>query len=57
MTTAKSANNDVGEAGAQASAAPRDARRLHAKRRFAHLARWLHTYLSMLSFALLFFSR
>jgi hypothetical protein len=28
---------------------------LHWKRRFAHLARWLHTYLSMLSFALLLF--
>lgn len=30
-------------------------RYLHWKRRFAHLARWLHTYLSMLSFALLLF--
>lgn len=28
---------------------------MHWKRRFAHLARWLHTYLSMISFALLFF--
>lgn len=28
---------------------------MHWKRRFAHLARWLHTYLSMLSFALLLF--
>jgi hypothetical protein len=28
---------------------------LHWKRRFAHLARWLHTYLSMLSFAILLF--
>lgn len=28
---------------------------LHWNRRFAHLARWLHTYLSMLSFALLLF--
>jgi hypothetical protein len=28
---------------------------LHRKRRFAHLARWLHTYLSMLSFAILLF--
>jgi uncharacterized protein len=33
----------------------RDPRLLHWKRRFAHLARWLHTYLSMLSFALLLF--
>jgi len=30
-------------------------RYLHWKRRFAHLARWLHTYLSMLSFAILLF--
>ena len=55
LTTAKSANNEIGQAGAHSSADPRDARRLHWKRRFAHLARWLHTYLSMLSFALLFF--
>jgi hypothetical protein len=33
----------------------RDPRNLHWKRRFAHLARWLHTYLSMISFALLLF--
>lgn len=32
-----------------------DAQYLHWKRRFAHLARWLHTYLSMLSFAVIFF--
>lgn len=32
-----------------------DPRYLHWKRRFAHLARWLHTYLSMLSFAILLF--
>jgi hypothetical protein len=32
-----------------------DPRYLHWKRRFAHLARWLHTYLSMLSFTLLLF--
>src|SRR5258708_40057779 len=32
-----------------------DARYLHWKRRFAHLARWLHTYLSMLSFSILLF--
>ena len=36
-------------------AASHDPRYLHWKRRFAHLARWLHTYLSMLSFALLLF--
>jgi hypothetical protein len=28
---------------------------LHWKRRFAHFARWLHTYLSMVSFAILLF--
>lgn len=33
----------------------RDQRYLHWKRRFAHLARWLHTYLSMLSFTILLF--
>lgn len=43
------------EAGARASTGARDTRGLHWKRRVAHLARWLHTYLSMLSFALLFF--
>jgi hypothetical protein len=32
-----------------------DPRYLHWKRRFAHLARWLHTYLSMVSFAILLF--
>jgi hypothetical protein len=32
-----------------------DPRYLHWKRRFAHLARWLHTYLSMLSFTILLF--
>jgi hypothetical protein len=30
-------------------------RYLHWKRRFAHISRWLHTYLSMLSFAILLF--
>jgi hypothetical protein len=34
---------------------PLSPRYLHWKRRFAHLARWLHTYLSMLSFAILLF--
>jgi len=28
---------------------------LHAKRRLAHISRWLHTYLSMFSFAILLF--
>ncbi|MBZ5661988.1 MAG: PepSY-associated TM helix domain-containing protein [Acidobacteriia bacterium] len=46
-------------AGGDAKGSPRpvsyDPRYLHWKRRFAHLARWLHTYLSMLSFALLLF--
>jgi uncharacterized protein len=48
--------NSPGEGPADSSRAPsRDPRYLHWKRRFAHLARWLHTYLSMLSFALLLF--
>jgi hypothetical protein len=36
-------------------AVARDQSYLHWKRRFAHLARWLHTYLSMLSFTILLF--
>jgi hypothetical protein len=51
LTTTKSANS----AGADPGGAARDARYLHWKRRFAHLARWLHTYLSMVSFSLVVF--
>ena len=55
MTTTKLPNNARNETNGPPGPASRDARYLHWKRRFAHLARWLHTYLSMLSFALLFF--
>ncbi|MBZ5642142.1 MAG: PepSY-associated TM helix domain-containing protein [Acidobacteriia bacterium] len=48
-------NSAGGEANETARPAPLNPRYLHWKRRFAHLARWLHTYLSMLSFALLLF--
>ena len=55
LITTKSPNS----LGGNPSGAPRplsiDPRYLHWKRRFAHLARWLHTYLSMLSFAILLF--
>jgi hypothetical protein len=45
-------NNPGGD---PANPSSKDPRFLHWKRRFAHLARWLHTYLSMLSFAILLF--
>jgi uncharacterized protein len=47
-------NPSEGPAGSSRNASL-DPRYLHWKRQFAHLARWLHTYLSMLSFALLLF--
>jgi uncharacterized protein len=55
LITTKLPNSPGGESDGAARAASRDPRYLHWKRRFAHLARWLHTYLSMLSFALLLF--
>jgi hypothetical protein len=48
-------NNFDGEPNNSRRAASLDPRYLHWKRRFAHLARWLHTYLSMASFAILLF--
>jgi uncharacterized protein len=55
LTTTKSPH----DAAVNSTNSPRmpspDPRYLHWKRRFAHLARWLHTYLSMLSFAILLF--
>jgi hypothetical protein len=48
-------NNPGGEPNNVPRTVSLDPRYLHWKRRFAHLARWLHTYLSMLSFALLLF--
>jgi hypothetical protein len=56
LITTKSPNNAGEEPNNSSSQKPSfDPRYLHWKRRFAHLARWLHTYLSMLSFALLLF--
>lgn len=56
MTTVKFRNNAEVKAGIPPSpAAGRVVRWLHWNRQVAHLARWLHTYLSMLSFALLLF--
>ncbi len=55
LTTTKLPNNPGGDAGESSPAAFLNPRYLHWKRRFAHLARWLHTYLSMLSFAILLF--
>jgi hypothetical protein len=48
-------NSPVGELNGSPRKPSHDPRYLHWKRRFAHLARWLHTYLSMLSFAILLF--
>jgi hypothetical protein len=48
-------NNAAGNSIDPPRTPPQDQRFLHWKRRFAHLARWLHTYLSMLSFAILLF--
>jgi uncharacterized protein len=55
LTTTKSPNNATGNLSDAPRTAPQDQRFLHWKRRFAHLARWLHTYLSMLSFTILLF--
>jgi len=54
LITTKFPNNSGGEP-ASPHTATHNPRYLHWKRRFAHLARWLHTYLSMLSFAILLF--
>jgi hypothetical protein len=48
-------NSPGGNPSGSARSTTIDPRYLHWKRRFAHLARWLHTYLSMLSFAILLF--
>jgi uncharacterized protein len=55
LTTTKPPNNGPGNSIDPPRTLPQDQRYLHWKRRFAHLARWLHTYLSMLSFAILLF--
>ena len=55
LTTTKSSNNSAGNSIDSPRIPLQDQRYLHWKRRFAHLARWLHTYLSMLSFSILLF--
>jgi len=55
LTTTKSSPNTAVNSTNSSRMASHDTRYLHWKRRFAHLARWLHTYLSMLSFAILLF--
>jgi hypothetical protein len=55
LTITKSPNNAAAQSSDSARTAAQNPRYLHWKRRFAHLARWLHTYLSMLSFAILLF--
>ena len=55
MTTTKLPDNPQAGRDDSSRVAIQHPRYLHWKRRFAHLARWLHTYLSMLSFALLLF--
>lgn len=55
LTTTKLPNNAAGKSSNAPRTLAQDQRFLHWKRRFAHLARWLHTYLSMLSFAILLF--
>jgi len=55
LTTTKSSPDTTVNSTNSPRMAWHDTRYLHWKRRFAHLARWLHTYLSMLSFAILLF--
>jgi uncharacterized protein len=55
LTTIKSSNNPGEKATNSPPALAQDQSYLHWKRRVAHLARWLHTYLSMLSFTILLF--
>jgi uncharacterized protein len=55
LTTIKSSINAAGDSNDSPPTSSHDQQYLHWKRRFAHLARWLHTYLSMLSFAILLF--
>ena len=55
LSTAKLSPNAAGTSKVSPPASSQDQQYLHWKRRIAHLARWLHTYLSMLSFAILLF--
>jgi uncharacterized protein len=55
LTTTKLPNSTAQNKTNSPRTPSQDARYLHWKRRFAHISRWLHTYLSMLSFAILLF--
>jgi uncharacterized protein len=55
LTTTKLPHSAAGKSNDDPRTPAQDQRFLHWKRRFARLARWLHTYLSMLSFAILLF--
>jgi hypothetical protein len=55
LSTIKLSHNAAGDTNDSPPRSSQDQRYLHWKRRIAHLARWLHTYLSMLSFAILLF--
>jgi hypothetical protein len=48
-------HNATGDSNDSRPTSAQEQRHLHWKRRIAHLARWLHTYLSMLSFVMLLF--
>jgi hypothetical protein len=55
LTTTRSSNKPAGNSPDSPGAPSQEQRYLHWKRRLAHFARWLHTYLSMLSFSILLF--
>src|SRR5580692_11989752 len=55
LITTKLRNDAGGDPNGSPRASSQTPSYLHWKRRFAHLARWLHTYLSMISFAILLF--
>jgi hypothetical protein len=55
LITTKLPNSTDGDQADPSLTPTRNPQYLHWKRRFAHLARWLHTYLSMLSFSILLF--
>ena len=55
LTTIKLSHKTAGDSNDSPTTSSQNRGYLHWKRRIAHLARWLHTYLSMLSFAILLF--
>jgi len=55
MITTNLSSSPAGNSKVPAGGLSQHPQYLHLKRRLAHLARWLHTYLSMLSFAILLF--